>query len=291
MRFAPAAGRGVLVGGAISGLAAALGAALLIRATGGDVTFGAFLLYLVGGALALLAARFGYWTWGCATLSYEVDETALRVTWGVRRIIIPLASIDVVAAAPQPGRVRGLNWPGHHIGEALIEETTPVHVFATTFGEGDAIYVRAGTVILALTPADAGAFVAQVDGRRRGAPAYTAAPRTSAIELGSILSDGAALGLAIVSGALVAAAFAILFARYGDLPTTLTVDYPTGRDSAHLIERGDLFAIPLTGLAVLALNIALGIVLHRRQRALAQTIIGGGVFVEGILVLALAAAV
>lgn len=291
MTHAPAPGRGAAIGGGIAIAAIALGAALVVRALGGDVTTGVFLSYVVGASLIAIGVLFGYWGWGCSTLAYGVDGATLRVRWGLREVIVPLASIDIVAAAPRPDRIAGLNWPGHHVGRTMIEGSTPAHVFATSFADGQAVYVRAGALILVVTPADPDAFIAEVETRRRGAPSYVAPPRSAPIEVASVLSDRASLTLAIVGALVLAASFALLFVRYDDLASTLTVDYPISRDSAHLIDRDELFAIPLTGLALHIANLAAGVVLHRSQRALAQTLIGGSIFLQAVLLIALAAAV
>ncbi len=291
MTFRPDRGRGVTIGVLVSGWLLALGIGVVVRASGGDVTLGAFLLYVMGGALALLGVAFTYWTYSCATMSYRVDDALLRVRWGLHRVTIPLTAVDVVAPAPAPERVGGLNWPGHHVGRAVLQETAPASVFATEFAGGEAVYVRARELILALTPHDAKGFIETVEARRRTAPTLVVQPSSSWFDPLSFVADRSARAMVAVAVALNAAAFGVLSARYDDLPETMAVDYPVGRDAAHIVQRDDLFAMPITAVALLGLNLVLGVLLHRRQRALAQTILGGSVFLEGVLIVAALAAV
>ena len=291
MIFRPDRGHGVTVGIIAAGWPLALGIGMLVRAAAADVTFGAFLLYAVGFLLLFLALAFGYWTYACASMAYIVDEATLRIRWGLHETVLPLARIDVVTQGLPPPNIRGLNWPGQHVGRSVLQDTAEATVFATEFRAESAVYLRSGEAILAITPADAPGFIATVEARRRGAPAYTAPSRSDAFEPRSFLRDRAVRASMALAALAVLVSFGVLFARYQDLADTLRVNFPSGSDVTHVIERGDLFAIPLTALAVVAVDVVLVIVLHRHQRALAQTMMGGATFIAMTLAVATALAV
>ena len=86
-----------------------------------------------------LAALFAYWTWGCASLRYLVDRNALDIRWGGIHQIVPLAKIERLVPGEDTDnlQIEGINWAGHHIGRAQVDQIGDVLFYSGHRTPGD----------------------------------------------------------------------------------------------------------------------------------------------------------
>src|SRR5688572_9878110 len=155
-----------------------------------------FLGLLVGfvcGALALLVLVL---TVGYFRMRYRFEETGLAVNWLGRRELIAYDRVDGIFAGQRLGqamRVRGLNWPGFHVGVGRTRVMGFVRYFVTTGDLNDIALIVTPDVTFALSPADASGFrrelIGRVEASEHGAPSTVPADSSASATAGSPLRD------------------------------------------------------------------------------------------------------
>jgi hypothetical protein len=89
--------------------------------------------------------------------------------------------------------------------------------------------------------------------------------------------DPTAIFLALAAVAGCAATMAYTFYNYPDLPQTIPLSFPSLEGIIRVEDKTELLAIPMTGVALLAINLVLGFALHGWERA-----VGYMLFVAGL---------
>ena len=279
MYYQPRRTLGLLVGAVLASWSAAIGV-LLVNA---GLTAGAGLAQLAaygGGALAAtLALLFCYWCYGLATLAYRVDRNGLVIEFGTTRQVIPLAAIErlvpeqALGAAP---RVRGISWPGCHVGRADLARIGEVLVYSAHQSPEQLLYVMTNARTYALSVEDPARFAEEIQRRQRLGPTAAVVHRAErwGIPAQSLWHDRRALLLLAVAVACALAMWTQVTVRYPDLPPTLDIVFPPGADPGHLavVERSALLELPRVATAMLAINLALGALAHGRSRAAAHVL-------------------
>lgn len=275
---------GTLVGAVPAAVALALAAALAVRASAWPVSLTQFLAFLSAGVLVAVALLFAFWSYACSTLRYVLDRSGLTIVWGPIRHFVPLERVQALVhgrGENQP-RVRGLSWPGLHVGRGEAEGLGPVLFYSTHTSPEGIIYVRTPEATYALSPKDPARFVAQVQRLQAGAAPLGEAERVQRglVAAHPLWSDRLAQGLAAGAIALNLALWGYIFSVYPDLPTRIALEFPPLGEVAALQPKGELFRIPATALAVLAVNLLMGLVLQGRERAGTYLLFTGSIFLQ-----------
>lgn len=261
---------------------------LLLRAAWGDL-----LSFFWGVTLLLALAAFlfvSFWTSALGVARYAVEEDALRLAWGRRQHVIPLAAITGIGRGDgyRLHGWRGLRWPGHEIGTGELVapdgSTLPLTTYATRpLPQQLLIFTEAG--VFGLSPADP-AFAKQLESlssaaRAAGAPAGPVVPI-----LGSLASplwqDRSALGLLLGGLILNLALFALLAALSDTLPATVPLRFGAGGQVMRSDSALALFTLPLIGLLWWLVDALIGAALYRSdgQRAVALLVWGAGALLQ-----------
>ena len=285
--FRPPRALGVIVGGAFTLWAAFIALVAGVLAGGGAVEVTTFLAWVVVALFAGLTLLFGWWTAGVARLAYEIDDEALRIRWCGGEVVIPVADIQRIV----PGRtvdeesVTGLNWWGCHIGRGVVSALGPTLFFATHNRPEDNVFVVTPGRSYGLTVPDQVAF-AEACSRRlivgfEPGEAQRVEPRGLALlplwrdrDVWFVLSL-VLLALGALGG--------YLFSQYPDLPTLVQIDFPRPTGIVQVGERSELLRIGAVGAGIVAINLALGLILHARERAAGLWLLASAALLQAVL--------
>ena len=293
---------GTAVGAAITGLALVIAIALLLRALDWPASFPQFLAYAGAVTMTVVAAAFAFWTYACATMQYIVDPEGLTVRWGPISHRVPAGEIGSILRGKggEPPSISGVGWLGHHAGRGRLGDHDRIVFFSTHRVPEDIVYLTTPGVTYAVSPKDPGRFMAAVERARRavaaavpagvGAGSPAAEPASEAtsepfVERGllaahPIWSDRIAQGLLAVAVLLNAALWGYILAVYPDLSNEITIEFPPLGDITTLESREEIFNIPLTATAVLAVNLLAALVFQARERAATYLLLSGTIFFQ-----------
>jgi hypothetical protein len=293
--FRPTTNIGVMIGGAVALGCALIAAGLLFKALMMDARFAQLWPLIGAGFFAALATLFAYWTWGCQSLSYVVDRNALSIRWGGVRQIIPILSIErlIPAAETETPDIEGVNWVGHHVGRADVEELGEVLFYSTHRSMADVLYVQTPEQCYAISVPDPVFFAQTVQSNQARGPLDQ---QRQVVERWGIASqtfwlDEQAL---LLTGLLVATFCVVLgyvLSIYPDLNDTVPLRFPAFGGVARLSDRETLLDIPRSAAGFLALNIVIAIVLHSWERMVAYVLLLAGIALQLVLLVAAIVAV
>lgn len=258
------------------------------------VGFAMFLGLLVGfvcGALAILVLVL---TIGFYRLRYRFEETGLAVNWLGHREHIAYERVDGIFAGQRLGqamRVRGLNWPGFHVGVGRTRVMGFVRYFVTTGDLNEIALIVTPDVTFALSPADAAGFRRELIGRVEASelggptpvPAASSEPRSTPSPLRDVVLA------ATILASIVVIALTILFvsANWASLPDPLKMQF--SRDSATVLaygQREDIFRLPGIGIAILIANLGVGLSIYARERVASRLLWSISVVVQVLILIA-----
>ena len=272
MYYQPPRALGLLVGAVIPLWALAVALLLFNGGLTSEIGLGGFLAYAGALTAAALAALFAYWTYALATLSYAIDRNGLVINWGPTRQVIPLGAIERLVPGTAVGvpRISGVSWWGHHVGRAHIERIGDVLFYSTHQTPEQVLYVMTTEHNYAISVEDPAAFANDVQVRQDLGPT---AEVTHHVERGGAAMQGfwddtvgrALVALAILAGALVWAQIAV---RYGDLPPTLDLHFPSTESTSivTVVSRDAILELPRAASAMLGANLVIGLALHAWDR-------------------------
>ena len=276
---------------AVAALASALFA---IRQPIGLGMFAGLSVGLVCGVLALviLVLAIGYFT-----LRYRFEPTALVVSWLGRRDVIPYSRVDGIFAGLRLGqamRVRGLNWPGYHVGKGRTRAMGLVRYHVTTGDLAHVALIVTPEMTYACSPADANGFrrelirrveEAEDDPIEYATGAFATGPwRAQDAPVSNALRDLALPGFVVASLLVLGVTFAYVALRWSGLPETIPLHFSQDGVPDVFGPREDVFKIPGIGAALLIANIGLGLAVYAREPAAARMLWGTS-FVVQLLVL------
>ena len=290
----PAGWRGALCAAALALGCLGLAALTVLRVDGWPISWPRFLAYLSAGLLLALGLCFAYWAYACRSLRYVLTREHLGIRFGLVWHLVPWAAVREVAGVERRPKVSGLAWWGLRAGRGQEEDGAPVLAFATRWRPDALVRVQAASATYLLSPNDPVRFLALA--RRL---AHAARGRPEALERSERLGPAAlplfgdpasalllALGLALGLGLL-----AYICAIYPGLSEQVNLVLPPlGQDQA-MVPKKELLKLPATALALLGVNVLVGLLLHLRERAAAHLLLSGGVLMQVLFWAATAAVV
>ena len=267
-------------------VALAVALALLLRAIGWPVSFPGFLAYAGAGAMAAIGLLFAFWTYSCATLRYIVSADAVTVRWGPVAHRIPLQTIVSVLKGPPGARVsvRGIGWPGYHVGHGKAGTFANVLFFSTHRSPEEIVYIETPGLSYALSPQDPARFAETVERMAQAIEEPEEIPNPEvhrdALAAHPIWSDRIAQYLALAAILGNVALWGFIFATYPDLSPEITIEFPPLGNITTLESRSEILNIPLTATAMLAANMFVALLFQPRERAATYLVLSGTVFFQ-----------
>lgn len=277
---------------ALLAFAATASAVFAIRQPVGFAMFLGLLVGFVCGALALTAVvlMIGYFR-----LRYRFEPDGLVITWLGRREVVAYARVDGIFAGQRLGqamRVRGLNWPGFHVGVGRTRVMGFVRYFVTTGDLNEIALIVTPDVTIAVSPADVAGFrrelIDRVEASESGDAPRAAAEPEPVDAPGSPLRDLSLAALLLASIAVLALTMLYISVRWSLIPDPLPMQF--SRDGVVLVygQREDIFKLPGIGAAILVANLGIGLSLYARERAAARMMWAVSVIVQVLVLVATA---
>jgi hypothetical protein len=251
------------------------------------------LLCVLAAVLAAIGSFLLVWAIAYQQLAYSVTESALRIDWLGRTLVVPYAAIQGIYTGQ---RLSGhaapsvLHWPGISVGPARVRGLGRLRFFATSTDQSALMFIsveRGGIIVSARDPqAFRAALIASVEqSQDLGSDALlahqsppTAAPWTAFAD--AWLPICIALGTLLLL--LVVAAITI---RFDALPDQIPIHFDAVGRPSQIAPRTDLLRLPLLGLICLAVDWAVGVWVHPREKELARMIWIGGAVVQVVLLI------
>ncbi|MCX2727486.1 DUF1648 domain-containing protein [Thermomicrobium sp. 4228-Ro] len=267
-----------------------------------------WLVFLVcGGATALV----GYLLFAYFSIGYDITDDSIRIRWANRIEEIPVDRLSYAGpAAPLLGSVRHAwqpFWPGYYVGW-IRAPFGRVRVVATQ-PTSRQLLLSTDTRHWAISPAQPVLFLEHIATVRRRQARGTAQPEIAGREqlaaagwtaafptVGDVASAGmvrerprvlrpaflrdrVAVGLLVVSGALLLGLVGYLIVRYETLPETLVLHWNASGLPDRIGTRRDLWLLPFVALIVTVANVALALLAEQLEAFAARLILGGTVIV------------
>jgi len=296
MTSRPARFAGAAVGAGVAAAAVVLAAVLMAIAIGWDISTAKFLAFVGVFALLAVAALFAYWTFALLTLSYDLTEEGLTIHWGLLHQFVPLASIQRFVAGREVRlpQVQGVNWRGCHVGRGAVEGLGETLFYSTHRSPWDAIYIVTPGISYAISPENHVRFVMELQNllRETSTEGPLVRPRATypALAVHPFWLDRYGQLLALAAIALNVALFGFISGVYPGLADKLNLAFPP-LGVIDLRSKEDLFQIPLTALALLAVSLAAALAVHKWERGASYLLLAGALFTQGVFWIAAAIAV
>jgi len=272
------------VGAALSGVAAVLALALLFRALDWPHSFPQFLAYFGSGFLAIVGLVFAFWTYACAAMRYDIEQSALVIRWGPIAHRIPASQIRSVARGRgehQP-RVAGIGWMGYHVGRGSVDHHERVLFYSTHRVPEEIVFIETPNVTYAVSPLDPARFITALERTRQSAASGTAIPQVEreALAAHPIWSDRVAQYLTLAAVAANVALWGYVLASFPHLSNEITIEFPPIGDITTLEARNEIFKIPATASAMLVANLVAALLFQPRERAATYLLLSGAIFFQ-----------
>lgn len=284
-----------LLGLGAAALLAFAATASAIFAVRQPVGFAMFLGLLVGFVCGALAVALVVLTVGFFRLRYRFEPNGLVIRWLGRRELIAYERIDGIFTGQRLGqamRVRGLNWPGFHVGVGRTRAMGFVRYFVTTGDLNTIALIVTPDVTFAVSPADLAGFRRELIDRVEASESLDGPRASTAAEdvegPRSPLRDLSLAALLLASIALLALTMLFISVRWSLIPDPLPMQYT--RDGVAVVygQREDIFKLPGIGAAILLANLVVGLSLYARERAAARMLWAVSVIVQVLVLVATA---
>ncbi len=288
---------GLLVVGVIVGLDALLLKLLLGERIGEQqMSFVSFLLaMLVLLSLPILLVAL-YHTIGLVTLRYKLDRNGVFVCWfGSSRLgseqTIPIRDIQRIIPGSELGGVvvrrRGLRWPGHERGVGMVPGIGRTRFFASRPLDEQLLLVTPGSAF-GISPDDPEGFLEAFEARQKLGPNRLLVQdlRHARWLTWALWKDSTAWTLLGVSALINLSLFGYLTALFPGLDPQLPLHFNRLGQADRIGTKMELFALPIIGLIILGTNLALGLILYRRERAGSYLLWGASAAVQALFWLA-----
>jgi len=237
-----------------------------------EINLLSFLIVLMVLASLPVLVVAAYETLSWFSLRYHMDRNEIAIRWVGTELIIPLGDVKRILPSRQFGetlvRRRGIHWPGHERGEGLVPGIGHTQFLSTRPTAEQLLLITPGQAF-AISPQDMAGFLKGFEARRAMGPnrlverALRQAPWRSL----SLWEDQTAWVLLGVALAVNLGLFAYLAARFPGLDLQLPLHFNNLGQADRIGTKIELFALPIIGLIILGTNLALGLLLYRRERA------------------------
>jgi hypothetical protein len=283
---------GLLVIGVIVGLDALLLHLLLgesIREQ--QINFLTFLMaMLVLLSVPILILGF-YHTLSLLTLRYHLDRNGVSVRWFGSRQIIPIRDIQRIIDGSELGGVvvrrRGLRWPGHERGVGMVPGIGRTRFLASQPLAEQLLLVTPGSAF-GISPQDPEGFLTAFEARRELGPnrLLQQEVRHARWLTWPLWKDSTAWILLGAAAVINLGLFGYLAAIFPGLDFQLPLHFNSLGQADRIGVKMELFALPIIGLLILGTNLALGMLLYRRERAGSYLLWGAAAAVQALFWLA-----
>jgi hypothetical protein len=248
-------------------------------------------LCVMAAILAALGAALLVWAIGYQRLAYTLTDSALRIDWLGRTVVVPYPAIQGIYTGQRleghstPGMPR---WPGISVGQARVRGIGRLRFFATSTDQSALTFItveHGGVIVSARDPtAFRSALIERVeecqdigaDTRIWQQTPPTTAPWTA-------LADVWLPVCVFVGTLMLLLVLGIIVLRFDSLPDQIALRFDASGRPSQIGPRSDLLRLPLLGLICLVLNWALGIWVHPRERLLARVLWIGAAVVQVVL--------
>jgi hypothetical protein len=291
MEFRPPRAVGTVVGGILAAWCFAVTIALSVRGATADVSLGIIALFVIATVFFFIGLLFVYWTYSLGTLRYTIDRNALTIAWGDIRQTVPLPQIDRLVPGrelPNP-HVAGVSWLGHHIGRSRVEGGIGDTLFYSTHrSPADLLYIVTPSQSYAISVEDEVAFAEALQGQQRLGSLISVpqAPDRAYLAAQPFWDDRIAQLLALAAFAAFFAMFGYVYQQYPGLPETIPLSFPELNGVTRIGEKNELLKLPLTGIGLLLVNLALGFAAHSWERMVGYVLLVAAIGAECMLLAA-----
>jgi hypothetical protein len=274
-------------------LAAIASALFAIRQPVGFAMFLGLLVGFVCGALAVLVLVL---TAGYFRMRYRFGAEGLVINWLGRKEVIGYDRVDGIFAGQRLGqamRVRGLNWPGFHVGVGRTRVMGFVRYFVTTGDLNRIALIVTPDVTFAVSPADTAGFrrelIERVEASENAAPSFLSAEEQRAAKPAPSPLRDVTLFATVAASILVLVLCGLYISfRWASIPDVLAMQFT--RDGAILAygQKEDIFKLPGIGAAILIANLGIGLAIYAREQAAARMLWSISVIVQVLVLVATA---
>lgn len=245
---------------------------------------------LLGGAGALLllgaASFFTYWAHACSSMRYSIQDGALVVECGAIRQVVPLHLIKDVRKGytADPGGIRGLSWPGFHVGWANVEGMGVVRFYSTHRHHDQLVYLvlDSGAFAVSVKEDQIRQEIAHAGATRLQKPQVFCWPLLNAAVWADrrlFLVMAIALGLNVVM-------LIYAFAQFPGLPELMPVHFTPFGTVDRIGYRSEVLRVPFFALALWAIDSTLALALYGLERLAAYLCVATGLVVQICFLLA-----
>jgi hypothetical protein len=254
-------------------------------------SFLSFLLGAVFLASLPLLAILVYQTTSCMTLRYRLDRNGITIQWAGTARLVPIRGIQRIVWGRELGgtivRRRGLRWPGHERGEGAVPSIGRTRFLATAPLVHQLLLVTPGEAI-AISPRDPEGFLQAFQSRQELGPNRLVEPAVHRARwiTWSLWTDQTArllLGAALLVNL---GLFGYLCARFPSLDIQLPLHFNSLGQVDRIGTKAELFSLPIIGLIILGVNLPLGFLLYRRERAASYLLWGAAAAAQTLFWLA-----
>jgi hypothetical protein len=233
------------------------------------------LLCCLAAVLGAGSALLGIWAFAYRRLVYALTESALRVEWLGRTLVVPYAAIQGIYAGQRlagnssPSAPR---WPGINVGTRRVRGIGKLRFFATSTDQSQLTLVtveQGGVVISARDPTEfQTALIQHVERSPEQDATWHDRPASEAPW--TAVADWWLAFCALIGTLALLVIVAMIGARYSDLAAEIPLHFDVGGEPTQIGPKSDLLHLPLLGLLCLAVNWLLGIAVHPRAVVLAR---------------------
>jgi hypothetical protein len=266
-------------------LAAAVSVLFAVRQ---PIGFGMFLGLLIGLLCGVVGFTVLVLAYGYFALRYRFESGALVVQWLGREDVVPFEKVDGIFAGGRLGqavRVRGLNWPGYHVGVGRSRSMGLVRYYTTTSDLDDIALIVTPAATYALSPSNPTGFRRELIRRVEASDEMEVRPRPGRTRL-TALADFALPVLLVGSLLLLALSVGYIGLRWDGLPETIPLRFAADGTPSGLGPREEIFRVPGIGAAILIANLGLGLAVHARERAAARMLWAAALVVQLLVLVA-----
>ncbi len=295
MTYRPARVMGTATGAALVAAAIILAALLVAFAVPWEISAAKFLAFVGASVLVALAMLFAYWGYACFSMAYALDEQGLSIRWGLLRQFVPLSHIErsVPGREARFSQIGGINWWGYHVGKGEVAGLGEVLFYSTHRSAWEPTYVVTATRTYAISPENGVRFTMDLQRLLEGETRHEAAEQRAehpVLATHPFWRDRYAQALVAAAVLAGAALVGFVFGVYPGLADSLNLAFPPVGEPEFRPKR-EVLQIPFTALAVLAVSLAAGLVVHKWERAASYLIFAGAIFLQGLFWVAAAIAI